>query len=89
MAVPWSLGARLPGLRRPGVRRYIPSRPPAKPVRAAPASAVGTNGVSNVTPRAISALDKVRTKPGASHEARNGYVPFAMPCSRAARSSLT
>ena len=49
-------GARLPGFRMPGVFRYRPSSPPEKAVSAAPATAVGTNGVSSAAPMAISVV---------------------------------
>ena len=46
-AVPWGLGQMLPDLRSEGVRRYIATRAPEKPVCEAPAIPAGTNGVSS------------------------------------------
>jgi hypothetical protein len=56
----------------PGVFRYRPSSPPENPVSSAPATAVGTKGVSNAPPIAISAVESPLTNCSGGTDFRNG-----------------
>src|SRR5277367_6369472 len=71
----------------PGVLAYMPSRPPANAASPAPAMMDGTKGSSSAEPSVISAAARSFAKSSGLSLLRNGYVPAANPCSRAARSS--
>src|SRR5580700_2984317 len=71
-AIPDWLGQTLPGLRRAGVRRYIPTRLPANAVSAAPATLLLTMGSSSAAPTPISAADSALRNTGGGTLPRNG-----------------
>ena len=78
----------LAGLRSEGVRRYIATRLPENPVKAAPARPAGTKGASSTRPVVISAAESARKNLGASIDFKTGKAFEAIPWMPVACSGL-
>jgi hypothetical protein len=87
-AVPAGVGQMLPGLRIVGVRQYIVSNDPEKPVRTAPATLSGSSGVRRTAPTASSLAARMRRNFAAGMAFSNGKAFAAVPWSAVACCSV-